>query len=605
MISLIVLWLSLVAGTLAGSCNFKLELTWGKGSPDGYERDMIFINGQYPGPLLEIQEDDWVEIEVINHLPFNTSIHYHGIHQTNTPWADGVPGLTQRPIQPGASFKYKWYADQYGSYFYHAHSRGQIDDGSYGPMYIKPKAGAENPFHLIDPAEVDLLKETEASVAPMILSDWRHKTSDATWQDQLASGIESAICMDSLLVNGKGAVDCWSREDINTFTNPAIVPLLQANGLQMTNKGCLPPKMFQILLGNSSTINPDALSPSVFEVCTPTQGSREVVKAPQDKKWLALDIISTAGIDTFAFSIDEHQLWVYAVDGHYIEPLKVDVLTVANGDRYSVFIELNKKSGNYGIRVASLSLAQLIDTTAVFSYGGDYGNGYPPYKNGTQGSVVTSTPYTTRAGAPTAGDVIVFDQAQMVSFPPQYPTTAPEIDQTFFMHTGTIGNSYTWALNSTPFNHPMIDDSNPPLLYQLPNANNPGGDITIVTKNNTWVDLIFLVPGGNTPPHPIHKHSNRGFIIGSGEGQFNWTSVAEAAQAIPQNFNFVSPPYRDGFVTPPSEVDPMWLAVRYEVVNPGAFMLHCHIQSHLNGGMAAVILDGVDEWPEVPDDCKN
>lgn len=78
MFSLIVLWLSLVAGTLAGSCNFKLELTWGKGSPDGYERDMIFINGQYPGPLLEIQQDDWVEIEVINHLPFNTSIHYHG-----------------------------------------------------------------------------------------------------------------------------------------------------------------------------------------------------------------------------------------------------------------------------------------------------------------------------------------------------------------------------------------------------------------------------------------------------------------------------------------------------------------------------------------------
>lgn len=104
-------------------------------------------------------------------------------------------------------------------------------------MYIKPKSGAENPFHLIDPAEVDLLKEAEASIAPMILSDWRHKTSDATWQDQLASGIESAICMDSLLVNGKGAVDCWSREDINAFTNPAIVPLLQANGLQMTNKG--------------------------------------------------------------------------------------------------------------------------------------------------------------------------------------------------------------------------------------------------------------------------------------------------------------------------------------------------------------------------------
>jgi hypothetical protein len=62
----------------AGSCHFKLELTWGKGSPDGFERDMIFINGQYPGPVLDIQQDDWVEIDVVNNLPFNTSIHAHG-----------------------------------------------------------------------------------------------------------------------------------------------------------------------------------------------------------------------------------------------------------------------------------------------------------------------------------------------------------------------------------------------------------------------------------------------------------------------------------------------------------------------------------------------
>lgn len=363
--------------------------------------------------------------------------------------------------------------------------------------------------------------------------------------------------------------------------------------------------MFQLLLGPDSDIDPSALPPSVFEVCTPTQGSHEVIKAPRGKRWLALDIISTAGIDTFAFSIDEHPLWVYAVDAHYIEPLKVDVLTVANGDRYSVFIELDKEGGNYGIRVASLALAQMIDTTAVFSYGAEYGSGYGRYKNSTATDAITSTPYTNQAGAPTSKEVIVFDQAKMVSFPPQYPATAPEIAQTHFLTTGSVQNSYTWALNVTPFNHPTLDDANSPLLYQPPNANNPGGNITIVTKNNTWVDLIFLVPALRQPPHPIHKHSNRAFIIGAGEGTFNWTSVAEAAKVIPQNFNFVSPPYRDGFVTPPSAAAPTWLAVRYQVVNPGAFMLHCHIQSHLNGGMAMVMLDGVDEWPEVPEQYQN
>lgn len=148
-----------------------------------------------------------------------------------------MPGLTQRPIQPGATFKYKWYADHYGSYFYHAHSRGQIDDGAYGPIIIKPRVGIPKPFAKIAPAEVDLLEEAEANVAPLLLSDWRHRTSDETWNDQIASGLESAICMDSLLVNGKGSVSCWSREDIDAFTNPSIAPLLKSNGLQLTNKG--------------------------------------------------------------------------------------------------------------------------------------------------------------------------------------------------------------------------------------------------------------------------------------------------------------------------------------------------------------------------------
>lgn len=57
---------------------FQLDLTWAKGAPDGFERDMIFVNGQFPGPTLEINQGDDVEILVHNNLPFNTTIHYHG-----------------------------------------------------------------------------------------------------------------------------------------------------------------------------------------------------------------------------------------------------------------------------------------------------------------------------------------------------------------------------------------------------------------------------------------------------------------------------------------------------------------------------------------------
>ncbi|KAF2689829.1 multicopper oxidase [Lentithecium fluviatile CBS 122367] len=522
----------------------------------GFPREMILMNGKFPGPLVEVWQDDWVEITVANKMPFNTTIHAHGIEQFRTPWADGVPGLSQRPIQPNDNFTYKWQATQYGSYFYHAHSRGQIDDGAYGPIIIRPPN------------------------IPVVVSDRRHTTSERTWELELASGLESAICMDALLVNGKGAVDCWPREQITQFTNPGLVPLFQENNLQMTDKGP----------------NIDALPDEVFNICTPTQGSRRIIKTPSSAKWIAFEIISAPGFDSLVLSIDEHSLWVYAVDGHYIEPLKVDVLTLFNGDRYSVLVQLDKSVANYGIRVASTALTQLIDTTAVFAYDrSSTGEGL---------YTVNSTPSINRAGGNASVDVTVFNEAKMVSFPPQFLQPAPNVDRTFIMTFDKVGKSFIWALNESVFN-PAIDDSNPPLLYQQPSASNPGGNITITTKNNTWVDLIFTVVTLNQPPHPIHKHSSKFFINGQGEGAFNWTSVADAAAAIPENFNLVTPPLRDGCVTLPTVTKPTWLAVRYHVVNPGAWMLDCHIQSHLNGGMAMVILDGMDEWPEVPEDCKN
>jgi FtsP/CotA-like multicopper oxidase with cupredoxin domain len=319
-----------------------------------------------------------------------------------------------------------------------------------------------------------------------------------------------------------------------------------------------------------------------------------VIKASCDAKWLALDIASSASIANFVFSIDEHPLWVYAVDGHYIEPLHVDALTVANGDRYSVFVRLDKPAATYGVRIASNALAQLVDTTALFVYDGVAENA----------TSIKSQPFTNRAGLPVSPEVTMFNQSHMVSFPPQYPEASPEIDQTVIMELTPAGSSYEWILNGNQYSQ-SIDNLEPPILYQQPSESIIGENITIMTRNNTWVDLIFTVTLPGQPPHPIHKHSNKGFIIGQGHGNFTWSTVAEAAAEIPENFNLVTPPYRDGFVTPPSDLGPTWLAVRYHVVNPGAFIMHCHIQSHMSGGMAMVILDGVDEWPEVPEDCKN
>ena len=156
-----------------------------------------------------------------------------------TCWSDGVPGLTQRQILPGRDFTYRWTATQYGSFWYHAHQRGQINDGLLGPIIIHPRDSQEKPFKLIsdDPATVLALEEAADNVRPLVLSDLRHITSEEDWELSLASGIETP-CYDSILFNGKGKVDCWSQEKINSLLRPDQKDFLKlANETAMTDKG--------------------------------------------------------------------------------------------------------------------------------------------------------------------------------------------------------------------------------------------------------------------------------------------------------------------------------------------------------------------------------
>lgn len=45
---------------------------------DGFKREVYLINGQQPGPLIDVDEGDDVEIFVQNDLNVETTIHWHG-----------------------------------------------------------------------------------------------------------------------------------------------------------------------------------------------------------------------------------------------------------------------------------------------------------------------------------------------------------------------------------------------------------------------------------------------------------------------------------------------------------------------------------------------
>lgn len=156
-----------------------------------------------------------------------------------TPWSDGVPGVSQILIAPGRDFTHRFKATQHGNFWYHSHARDQIEDGLYGPVFIRPRAGLDSPFHLIssDPADVSAMVAAEHASKAVAVFDLMHITSEQKWQITLASGIEIP-CYDRILFNGKGRVQCIPAADMQAnLTPPQKGDLSKVPGSTLTDRG--------------------------------------------------------------------------------------------------------------------------------------------------------------------------------------------------------------------------------------------------------------------------------------------------------------------------------------------------------------------------------
>jgi FtsP/CotA-like multicopper oxidase with cupredoxin domain len=112
---------------------------------DGTTITAFTYNGTVPGPMIRVTEGDQVRIVVKNELPDATTVHWHGMEVPNA--MDGVPGVTQEPIEPGETFTYEFTAKPAGTFMYHSHFEGdvQVSAGLYAPFIIDPKEPEENP----------------------------------------------------------------------------------------------------------------------------------------------------------------------------------------------------------------------------------------------------------------------------------------------------------------------------------------------------------------------------------------------------------------------------------------------------------------------------
>jgi len=65
-------------------------------------------------------------------------------------------------------------------------------------------------------------------------------------------------------------------------------------------------------------------------------------------------------------SIDEHPMWIYAVDGQYIQLQLADTIFMYNSESYCAMVQFDKLPSDYTIRVANSGADQIISGHARF-----------------------------------------------------------------------------------------------------------------------------------------------------------------------------------------------------------------------------------------------
>lgn len=104
--------------------------------PGQSETRVWAYNNSLPGPVLRVKQTERLRVRLENKLPQDTTIHWHGIRLPNA--MDGVPGLTQEPVKPGATFLYDFACQDAGTFWYHPHAGNpeQIGRGLYGLLIV-------------------------------------------------------------------------------------------------------------------------------------------------------------------------------------------------------------------------------------------------------------------------------------------------------------------------------------------------------------------------------------------------------------------------------------------------------------------------------------
>lgn len=280
-------------------------------------RFVIVANGSLPGPAIEVYYGQDVVIHVRNKMKSEgTTIHWHGLHQRDTPWMDGVAYVTQCPIQPGASFTYRFKADPAGTFWYHSHLGSQRSNGLYGAFIVHDKPKPNVP-------------KVEEHI--MILQDWNHDWDSDTGHLKMLYGIFDG------------------RE--------------KYGGTRSVDGAFFSMFKFQsgLVNGQARYYNPDTGKSN--------EAPLHVFKVTKGQQY-RFRVISAGVLYPFRVSVDGHKMTLVSSDGAGIVPLEVESFVINPGERFDFLMDADQDVGNYMVRSHTLEEGVTHLAEAILRYDG-------------------------------------------------------------------------------------------------------------------------------------------------------------------------------------------------------------------------------------------
>ncbi|KAL4558210.1 hypothetical protein LXL04_036408 [Taraxacum kok-saghyz] len=507
-------------------------------------KSIITVNGMFPGPRIVAREGDRLVIKVVNHVPNNISIHWHGIRQLRSGWADGPAYITQCPIQTGQSYVYNFtIIGQTGTLWYHAHV-SWIRSTLYGPIVTLPRRNTSYPF--VKPYKEWWKTDTEAVINQAIQTGAGPNNSDAYTINGLPGPLYN---------------NCSSPlETFRLKVKPGKTYLLRFINAALNDE-----LFFKITNHTFTIVDADASYVKPFKTdtiyITPGQTTNVLLKTKNltsnYKFIMAARPYSTNAAGTFDNTTVAGVLEYYTGDdmsstNTSITGLPLPLLPAINATSY-VANWTNKFRSLGGLKFP-VNVPQNVQNRYYFAVG--LGTDPCPINQTCQG------PNGTKFAA----------SVNNISF--TLPTTALLQARYFGKSNGVFTTDFpTTPLN--PFNYTGTPPNNTMVLHATK---------VVVLPYNTTVELVLQGTSiFGFENHPLHLHGFNFYVVGQGTGNFN-------SATDPANFNLVDPVERNTVGVPSGG----WVAVRFRADNPGVWFMHCHIEIHLSWGlrMAWAVMDG-------------